>query len=57
MKLKICLSAILLALVSLSVFSSEPFEYQIVGAGSGTQGNYLVKVFVISKKTSRMSIC
>ncbi|HJD94152.1 MAG TPA: hypothetical protein K8W07_04125 [Bacteroides togonis] len=50
MKLKICLSAILLAIVSLSVFSSEPFEYQIVGAGSGTQGNYLVKVFVISKK-------
>lgn len=50
MKLKFYLSFILLVLVAVSGFSAEPVEYQIVGSGSGTQGNYLVKVYVISKK-------
>lgn len=50
MKLKIYLSSIFLFLIIFSGFASEPLDYQIVGAGSGNQGIYLVKVFVISTK-------
>lgn len=49
MKLKYCLTFVLFFLSSL-MFAAEPLEYEIVGAGSGTQGTYLVKVYVISKK-------
>lgn len=50
MKLKISLSVVLLFLFSVFSFAGEPLEYEIVGAGSGMQGTYLVKVFVVSKK-------
>ena len=50
MKLKIYLSVVLLFLASFFSFAGEPLEYEIVGAGSGMQGTYLVKVFVVSKK-------
>lgn len=51
MKLRFSLSLLLLFLISLGGFAAEPLEYEIVGAGSGTQGTFLVKVYVISKKS------
>lgn len=51
MKLKVSLSLILLFLISMRGFAAGPLEYEIVGAGSGTQGTYLVKVYVVSKKS------
>lgn len=51
MKFKLCLSLVLLFFISLGGYAAIDLpEYQIVGAGSGTQGSYLVKVYVISKK-------
>lgn len=49
MKLNYFLSFILFFTFSLA-FAAEPLEYEIMGAGSGAQGTYLVKVYVISKK-------
>lgn len=51
MKLKVYLSFILLFIMVLKGNAAGPLEYEIVGAGSGVQGTYLVKVFVISKKS------
>lgn len=50
MKLKYFLSFILFFTFSLA-FAAEPLEYEIKGVGSGVQGTYLVKVYVISKKS------
>lgn len=50
MKLKHFLSLILIFVFALTVGAGEPLEYQIVSAGSGTTGHYLVKVYVYSKK-------
>ena len=50
MKLKYALTLILLFALSWAGFAAEPLQYEIVGAGSGTQGTYLVKVYVVSKK-------
>lgn len=50
MKRKLSLFLILLFFALLGGYAAEPFEYEIVGAGSGTQGTCLVKVYVISKK-------
>ena len=50
MKLTYALTLILLFALSWAGFAAEPLQYEIVGAGSGTQGTYLVKVYVVSKK-------
>lgn len=50
MKLNFSLPLILLFLISLGGYAAGPLEYEIVGTGSGTQGTYLVKVYVVSKK-------
>lgn len=50
MKSKYALTLFLLVAVALAGFAAEPLQYEIVGAGSGTQGTYLVKVYVVSKK-------
>lgn len=51
MKTRTLLTFILLCVITLGGWASEPLQYQIEGAGTGVQGTYLVKVYVISKKS------
>lgn len=50
MKVKFYLSVLIWFLVSVFSFAGEPLEYEIKGAGTGMQGTFLVKVYVVSKK-------
>lgn len=50
MKVKFYLSVLILFFVSVFSFAGEPLEYEIKGTGTGMQGTYLVKVYVVSKK-------
>lgn len=50
MKVKFYLSVLILFFVSVFSFAGEPLEYEIKGAGTGMQGTFLVKVYVVSKK-------
>ncbi len=51
MRLKYALSLFFLTVFMLGGYAAEPLQYEIVGAGSGTQGTYLVKVYVVNKKS------
>lgn len=51
MKVKYLLSLFLLFAIALGGRAAEPLQYEIVGSKGGTQGTYIVKVYVMEKKS------